>query len=139
MPELTRVYGSAFGVVNHDRSVSGSGAITAAEHAIFNGPQLDFFKIVVANGSDEAVDIRNELDPLESVEAVLRTVATRSNIEMYQVEADASGTVSVAVYPVAAWSAATLQTALRAMGASVGANTVDVTGTVVTDSGFKLA
>jgi hypothetical protein len=37
------------------------------------------------------------------------------------------------------WTAADIQTAIRALGASVGTNTIDVTGTTVTDLGLKLA
>jgi len=37
------------------------------------------------------------------------------------------------------WTGATLQTAIRALGATVGGNSKDVTGTLVTDTGMKLA
>lgn len=139
MAELTRVNGSAFGVVDFDRGATGTGAIAADETVIANGPQLDFFKVIATNGSAEAVDLSNELDPRESVEAILRAIQVKGNVEMYQVEGDATGQVSVAVYPAGAWTAATLQAALRALGASVGANTVDLSGTTVADGGFKLA
>ena len=44
---------------------------------------------------------------------------------------------NVAVYPKGAWTTSTLQTALRALGTSVGGNTVDVSGTTVTSSGLE--
>ena len=57
-----------------------------------------------------------------------------------QIENDTSGQISVMLEANGGgWTAATLQTAIRALGASVGANTVDVTGTTVTDTGLKLA
>jgi hypothetical protein len=65
------------------------------------------------------------------------TIQTKANIEMYQVEGDTTGQVSVAVYPAGAWTTSTLQTAIRALGASVGTNTVDLSGTAVTSSGLE--
>jgi hypothetical protein len=64
---------------------------------------------------------------------------------MYQVEGDSTGQLSIAVYPSGAWTAATLQTSLQALGnvqitSSDGTVTgVDVSGTLVTNPGFKLA
>ena len=42
----------------------------------------------------------------------------------------------VAVYPKGAWTTSTLQTA-RALGTTVGGNTVDVSGTTVIPSGLE--
>jgi hypothetical protein len=139
MAEVTRVNGNAFGVVHMDRSLSGSGAISADETVIISLPQMDFFKIIVENGSQEAVDLRNELDAGEAVEAILRKVGDLATVEMYQVEGDTTGQISVGVYPAGAWTSSSLQTAVRAMGTTVGNNTVDVSGSDVTDGGFKLA
>ena len=139
MAEVTRVNGNAFGVVHMDRSLSGSGAISADETVIISLPQMDFFKIIVENASQEAVDLRNELDAGEAVEAILRKVGDLATVEMYQVEGDTTGQISVGVYPAGAWTASSLQTAVRAMGTTVGNNTVDVSGSDVTDGGFKLA
>jgi hypothetical protein len=139
MAEVTRVNGNAFGVVHMDRSLSGSGAISADETVIISLPQMDFFKIIVENGSQEAVDLRNELDAGEAVEAILRKVGDLATVEMYQVEGDTTGQISVGVYPAGTWTASSLQTAVRAMGTTVGNNTVDVSGSDVTDGGFKLA
>jgi hypothetical protein len=67
----------------------------------------------------------------------MTAIQTKANIAMYQVEGDTSGQVSVAVYPTAAWTATTLQTAIRALGASVGGNTIDLSGSAVTSSGLE--
>ena len=131
MADVTRVNGNA------KAQGSAAGAITADELVIANGPELDFFKIIVTNGSAEVVDIRNELDAAESVVAIMQAIETKGNVEMYQVEGDATGQISVAVYPAGAWTTGTLQTAIRALGGSVGANTVDVSGTTVTTSGLE--
>jgi hypothetical protein len=131
MADVTRVNGNA------KAHGSPAGAITADELVILNGPELDFFKIIVTNGSAEVVDITNELDAAESVVSIMQTIETKGNVEMYQVEGDATGQISVAVYPAGAWTFGTLQTAIRALGGSVGANTVDVSGTTVTTSGLE--
>jgi hypothetical protein len=44
--------------------------------------------------------------------------------------------MSIAVYPVAAWTAADLQAAIRALGT---VNGYDLSGAAVTNNGFKLA
>jgi hypothetical protein len=137
MAEVTRVHGSAFGVVHNDRGASGSGAIAADETVILNGPQLDFFKIIVKDVSGNVEDLRNELDPGEGVEAILRKIADKANIEMYQVEGDTTGQISVAVYPAGAWTFGTLQTAIRTLSAA-GSNNLDCSSSDVTDPGFEL-
>jgi|DEB0MinimDraft_3_1074331.scaffolds.fasta_scaffold03790_5 hypothetical protein len=137
MAEITRVSGNAFGVVHNDRGVAGSGAISADETVILNGPQLDFFKIIVKDVSGNVEDLRNELDAGEGVEAILRHISLLANIEMYQVEGDTSGQISVAVYPAGAYTASTLQTAVRTLSAA-GSNNLDCSSSDVTDPGFEL-
>ena len=138
MAEVTRVHGSAFGVVHNDRGASGSGAISADETVILNGPQLDFFKIIVKDVSGNIEDLRNELDPEEGVEAIFEKITSGgANIEMYQVEGDTSGQISVALYPAGAYTASTLQTAIRTLSAA-GSNNLDCSSSDVTDPGFEL-
>ena len=137
MAEITRTHGGAFGVVANDRGASGSGAIAADEAVILNGPQLDFFKIIVKDVSGNVEDIRNELDAGEGVEAILRHIALKANIEMYQVEGDTTGQISVALYPKDAYTATTLQTAIRTLTAA-GSNNLDASTSDVTNPGFEL-
>lgn len=134
MATVTRTHGSAFGVPHVDRAQAGSGAITADEAVILDGPQLDFFSIVVQTPSDVNVDLRDELDAGEAVEGILTEIQTRGTIAMYQVEGDTTGHISVAVYPQGVWTAATLQTALRALTP----NSLEIGGTDVTAPGFEL-
>ena len=68
---------------------------------------------------------------------MLREIQTKANIEMYQIEGDTSGQISVAVHPQGAWTTTTLQAALRALGTTVGSNNVDVSGTTVSSSGLE--
>jgi hypothetical protein len=131
MADVTRVNGNA------KAHGSPAGAISADELVILNGPDMDFFKIIVQDVSGDVADIRNELDAAESVVAIMQAIETKGNVEMYQVEGDASGQLSVAVYPAGAWTTSTLQTAIRALGAAVGGNSVDVSGSTVTTSGLE--
>ena len=139
MADITRTAGDAFGVVHHDRGVAGSGAISADETVHVNGPVLNHFKVLILNASAAARDLRNELDVNESIDAIFKDIMGKATIEMYQVEGDATGQISVAVYPQGAWTAAALQTSIRALGSTVGSNNVDVTGSTVTDGGYDLA
>jgi hypothetical protein len=128
------------------------GAITAAALVQMAGPKLDFFKVIVENGSNQAVDLRNQLGNVTAgvftpgvVAQINQAIQRTATIAMYQVEADTSGQISYAIYPSGAWTAATLDAALKALGnvqitASNGTVTgVDVAGTDVTTAGFKLA
>lgn len=138
MAEVTRVNGSAFGVVHNDRSATGSGAISADETVILNGPQMDFFKIIVKDVSGNVEDLRDELDAGEGVEAIFEKITNGgANIEMYQVEGDTTGQISVAIYPAGAYTASTLQTAVRTLSAA-GSNNLDCSSSDVTDPGFEL-
>ena len=116
------------------------------------GPKLDFFKVLVKDGSATAIDLRTQLGSYSAgvftpgvVVQLNQDVQKTATIAIYQVEGDALGQISYAVYPSGAWTAATLQTSLQALGnvqitASNGTVTgVDVSGTLVTNVGFKLA
>ena len=116
------------------------------------GPKLDFFKVIVENGSDQAIDLRNQLGNVTSgvftpgvVNSLNSAIQRTATIAMYQVEADTSGQISYGLYPAGAYDAASLQVVIRALGniqitASDGTVTgVNVAGTDVTQPGFKLA
>jgi hypothetical protein len=128
------------------------GDITSAALVQMAGPKLDYFKVIVQNGSQQAVDITNQLGNVTSgvftpgvVVQINQAIQRTATIAMYQVEADSSGQISYGIYPSGAWTAATLDAALKALGnvqitASDGTVTgVNVSGTDVTDAGFKLA
>jgi hypothetical protein len=116
------------------------------------GPKLDFFKVLVKNGSAQAIDLRNQLGNITGsvfypgvVKYINQAVQTTATIAIYQVEGDASGQISYALYPQAEWIQTTLQTALQALGnvqitSSDGTVTgVDVSGTTVApNEGMKL-
>jgi len=103
------------------------------------GPKLDFFAIVVENSSNQARDLRAELDTGETVEAILRAIQQTATVAFYQVEGTASGQISVGVYPAGEFTASSLTTLVTGLGSTVGTNSVDVSGSQATDVGFKLA
>ena len=124
------------------------------------GPKLDFFAVVVQNTSDQAIDLRDQLGNYSGggtvfnpglVQIINENIQQTATIAMYQVEGASGGQISYALYPTGAYTAATLQAQIRAItnGAGVGnvqitsssgvTTGVDVTGSDVTNVGFKLA
>jgi len=126
----TRTHGDANPVFAIDQ-LGGSGAITTGTPVMFSGPKLDFF------GMDLGSDPAAQTDTGGAIEAVITVITQLATVHFYQVQASASANnMSIAVYPVAAWTAADLQVAIRAMGT---VNGYDLSGAVVTNNGFKLA
>lgn len=131
-----------------------TGTISADALVQMQGPKLDFFKVLVKDTGATAIDLRPQLGNYSGGGTVFnpgvvvqlnQAVQSTATIAIYQVEGDNTGQISYAVYPAGAWTAGTLQTALQALGnvqitASDGTVTgVDVSGTLVTNPGFKLA
>lgn len=124
------------------------------------GPKLDFFKVVVQNVGDTNIDLRDQLGNYSGggtvfnpglVQILLENIQQTATIAMFQVEGTDAGQISLALYPTGAYTAAELQAQLRALvngstagnvqiTSSSGVTTgVDVSGTDVTNVGFKLA
>ena len=131
---------------------SQTGAITSDALVQMAGPKLDFFKVIIENGSNQAIDLRNQLGNVTNgvftpgvVNQINQAIQRTSTIAMYQVEADTSGQISYGIYPSGAFTAAELQVIIRDLGnvqitASNGTVTgVNVSGSDVTTAGFKLA
>lgn len=113
---------------------------TAGDAQFFGGSKLAFFGMVVKNVSGTAVDMSGEGGVGEAWEAIYKALATISTPVLFQYENASSGAASWGIEQNGAgWTAATIQTAIRALGTAVGANNVDVSGTTVTGVGFKLA
>lgn len=121
--------------------------LTAAGTPVqFYGRSLQFLAVVVKNNSSSAVDLTGEFAAEYAVDLINSmitggdgvTYKGAASILAYQY--DATGQISYILDgSVGNWTATSLQTAIRAMGASVGPNTIDVRGTTVTDLGLKLA
>ena len=88
------------------------------------------------NGAS-AVDVRTELGYDEAVHNVIRAVLDRGTMVHQRIENASTGRIYIAMER-AGWTAATLQTAIRDLGATVGVNDVDLRGTVVTETELKL-
>jgi hypothetical protein len=106
----------------------------------FGGSKIAFFGMIVKNGSGTAINMSGEGGVSEAWEAIYNAISTKATPVLFQYEAGSSGVASWGIeMDGAGWTAADLQTAIRALGATVGANSVDVSGTTVTNVGFKLA
>lgn len=100
----------------------------------FAGPALDFF------GCDLGADPSGGAAVNGLLQALLQTIQQTATVAMYQVAATSNVTnFSVALFPVGAYTAATLQTAIRAIGNVSSPYTYDFTGATVTNVGFRLA
>jgi hypothetical protein len=129
-----------------------TGDISSAALVQMAGPKLDFFKVIIENTSSQAIDLTNQLGNVTNgvftpgvVVQINQAIQRTSTIAMYQVEADTTGQISYAIYPSGAYTAATLEATIQALGnvqitASNGTVTgVDVSSSEVTNVGFKLA
>jgi hypothetical protein len=96
------------------------------------GASLKFYLITAKDNSASAVDLRSEDDATNEVfETIIR--ALPSGVLAYFAANAGTGVISVIVDGVNAPDASVVQTALRALGASVGANAIDLRGTTVAD------
>lgn len=158
MAQFTRVNGDFKQVMNYDSSSYTAGAVNAVTSGVTvqpQGPKLDFFAVIVKNTSAQAQDLRNQLGNANgggtgvfnpgAVNQINQAVQRTSTIAVYQVEADTSGQISYAIYPSGAYTAATLQATIQGLGTITvteedgTTNTLDVSGSTVTNVGMKLA
>lgn len=103
----------------------------------FIGADISFYHITLQDNSASAVDVRTELGFNETVHNVIRAVLDRGTIVHQRIDNANSGRIDIAMER-AGWTAATLQTAIRDLGATVGVNDKDLRGTVVTETELKL-
>ena len=133
MAGFTRTHGDAQPVFAMDVQNGPVAPSTAADGTTTNfiGPAMDFF------GFDLGAAPTTQLGVDEMVAQVMVSIEQLSTVMMYSVQATANTTnMSVAVYPVGAYTAAALQTQVRALGT---VNGYDLSGAVVTNVGFRLA
>ena len=133
MAGFTRTHGDAQPVFAMDVQNGPVAPSTAADGTTTNfiGPAFDFF------GFDLGAAPTTQLGVDEMVAQVMVSIEQLATVMMYSVSATANVTnMSVAVYPVGAYTAAALQTQIRALGT---VNGYDLSGAVVTNVGFRLA
>ena len=139
MAFFTRTHGNAQEVFHIDTgNGSLSGALASSSAVNVTGPKLDFFKIIVENGSNAAQDLQAQVGTGLAVEAILQNIQQIAGVYIYQVEDDSTGQISVALYPTGAYTTATLQTSIRTLTAA-GSGSIDCSGSDVTSGNFKLA
>jgi hypothetical protein len=114
MASFNRVHGDAKPVVNIDVADKFDDPTLTGVAVNLAGPKLDLFSIHFDNGESP----ENQMGTGGAIEAVMRTVQQLATVHMYQVN-DESGTscqLSLAIYPTGAWTASTLETAIRGLG-----------------------
>ena len=87
----------------------------------FIGADISFFHITLKDNGASAVDVRTELGYDEAVHNVIRAILDRGTMVHQRIEDAATGRIDIAMER-AGWTASTLQTAIRDLGATVGVN-----------------
>ena len=117
----------------------GATIVSAGTPVEFYGRQVQFVAVVVKNNGGSAVDLTGEFAADYAVDLINQAI-TMAGASILFVQYDATGQLSYGLDGSQGnWTYTSLQTAIRALGATVGPTPVDVRGTVVTDVGFKLA
>jgi hypothetical protein len=96
----------------------------------FAGAEVKFFHITLIQSDSSVLDIRTELDYDETMHNLIRTILQRGTILYQRIDNAASGRIDITMERPG-WTAATLQTAIRDMGNSVGVNNKSVSLSVV--------
>ena len=103
----------------------------------FAGADVQFFHITLIQSDSSVLDIRNELGFDETVHNLIRTILQRGTILYQRIDNAATGRIDVTMERPG-WTAATLQSAIRDMGNSVGVNEKSVSLSVVAETELKL-
>ena len=103
----------------------------------YAGAEVKFFHITLVEADSSALDIRTELGYDETMHNLIRTVLLRGTILYQRIDDAASGRIDISMERPG-WTAATLQTAIRDMGTTVGVNNTDVSLSVVAQTELKL-
>jgi hypothetical protein len=114
MAGFARVNGDLKGVAVFDVPAytnTGANAVASGVTVQPQGPKLNFFTVSDANLEPSGSDVGT------AVNYVIQTVTQLSTVHMYEwTDAGANGTIALAIYPTAGQTAASLQTAIRALG-----------------------
>ena len=103
----------------------------------YAGAEVKFFHITLVEADSSVLDIRTELGYDETMHNLIRTILLRGTILYQRIDDAASGRIDISMERPG-WTAATLQTAIRDMGTSVGVNNTDVSLSVVAQTELKL-
>jgi len=103
----------------------------------YYGAEVQFFHITLIQSDSSVLDVRNELGYDETVHNLTRTILQRGTIIFQRIDNAATGRIDITMER-SGWTAATLQTAIREMGDSVGVNDTSVSLSVVAETELKL-
>jgi hypothetical protein len=115
----------------------GAGTIGTVQSFIGKTPK--FFGVVVKNGGNTAQDLSAETGVDGAIIGILKALEANTSVLCYQVENASSGVMSVMLETANHLAYGDVQAIIRAGGANGVYNGINATGTVVTDTGFKLA
>ena len=100
----------------------------------FAGPAYDFF------GVDLGADPSTQAGVNGALQTILQTIQQTCTVAIYQVAATGNATnLSLAIYPLGAYDATTLQATIRSLGSNVAGTGYSVAAANVTNVGFRLA
>ncbi len=112
MAQFTRVNGDYKPVMNFDEgsyTTTTVNAVTSGATVQPQGPKLDFFTITKDTGAFTAANINS----------IVQAVQQLATIYIYEYTDASDDTLAIAVYPTAAWTTSTLDTAITAAGVAV--------------------
>jgi hypothetical protein len=112
MAQFTKVNGDFKPVINYDSPAytnTGVNAVTSAATVQPQGPKLDFFTITKDTGAFTTANIST----------IVQTVQQLATIYIYEYTDASDDTFAMAIYPVGAWTTATMDTAVTAAGVAV--------------------
>ena len=122
MAGFTRVSGDYKPVANYDTPTytnTGVNEVTSAATVQPQGPKLEFFTVTGTGALS-----------LAQINVIIQTTQQLATVYIYEYTDTANDTLAMAVYPVAAWTAATLEAAIdAALTAADIANDTTVTAT----------
>jgi hypothetical protein len=101
------------------------------------GAEVQFLHITLVQSDSSVLDVRNELGYDETVHNLTRTILQRGTIIFQRIDNAATGRIDITMER-SGWTAATLQTAIRNMGDSVGVNSTSVSLSIVAETELKL-
>lgn len=127
MSEVTKVHGDYKPVAVFDDGVTGSGAGSSTGlNAVVGGavvqpqgPKLDFFTVTF-DGAASGDDVNTAIVGLQQLATV--------HLYQYNANGGSDDTLAIALYPTAAWTASTIETALAGLNVSAAAGATFGTG-----------
>ena len=121
MAQITKVNGTTqpvFAIDVQNGAIANTANIAAQGPVNLAGPKLDFFSLT-ANSALSASGAANASGYINNVLQAIQQTAT---VAMYQVTPSAPAVLNIAVYPVGAYTTATLVTAAQTANATGGLN-----------------